>query len=306
MRIYTVTLNPSIDYIVEVDGLQLGGLNRMTRDLKLPGGKGINVSRILKRLGADTTAMGFLGGFTGDFIEGFLRDEAINADFVRIGDGDTRINIKLKHGEETEINGGGPAITGEEANALVEKLSLLRKGDLVILAGSLPPSLPGDFYEQLIRRCRMQGAEFVIDTTGEPLRRALAYQPLLAKPNHHELAELFGVVIETREQLIIYGRRLLEEGAQHVLISMAGEGALLITGNEVYHANVPPGKVRNSVGAGDSMIAGFSGTLAMGGDLMEAFRAGVASGSATAFSDDLAERALIDVLRTRVSIVKVE
>ncbi|MUG85248.1 1-phosphofructokinase [Paenibacillus timonensis] len=306
MRIYTVTLNPSIDYIVEVDGLQLGGLNRMTRDLKLPGGKGINVSRVLKRLGADTTAMGFLGGFTGDFIEEFLRDEAINADFVRIGDGDTRINIKLKHGEETEINGGGPAITGEEANALVEKLSLLRKGDLVILAGSLPPSLPGDFYEQLIRRCRMQGAEFVIDTTGEPLRRALAYQPLLAKPNHHELAELFGVVIETREQLITYGRRLLEEGAQHVLISMAGEGALFITGNEVYHANVPPGKVRNSVGAGDSMIAGFSGTLAMGGDLMEAFRVGVASGSATAFSDDLAERVLIDELRARVSIVKVE
>ncbi|GIP47022.1 tagatose-6-phosphate kinase [Paenibacillus sp. J53TS2] len=306
MRIYTVTLNPSIDYIVEVDGLQLGGLNRMTRDLKLPGGKGINVSRVLKRLGADTTAMGFLGGFTGDFIEGFLRDEAINADFVRIDDGDTRINIKLKHGEETEINGGSPAITGEEANALVEKLSLLRKGDLVILAGSLPPSLPGDFYEQLIRRCRLQGAEFVIDTTGEPLRRALAYQPLLAKPNHHELAELFGVVIETREQLITYGRRLLEEGAQHVLISMAGEGALLITGNEVYHANVPPGKVRNSVGAGDSMIAGFSGTLAMGGDLMEAFRAGVASGSATAFSDDLAERVLIDELRARVSIVKVE
>lgn len=306
MRIYTVTLNPSIDYIVEVDGLQLGGLNRMTRDLKLPGGKGINVSRVLKRLGADTTAMGFLGGFTGDFIEEFLRDEAINADFVRIGDGDTRINIKLKHGEETEINGRGPAITGEEANALVEKLSLLRKGDLVILAGSLPPSLPGDFYEQLIRRCRMQGAEFVIDTTGEPLRRALAYQPLLAKPNHHELAELFGVVIETREQLITYGRRLLEEGAQHVLISMAGEGALLITGDEVYHANVPPGKVRNSVGAGDSMIAGFSGTLAMGGDLMEAFRAGVASGSATAFSDDLAERVLIDELRARVSIVKVE
>lgn len=146
----------------------------------------------------------------------------------------------------------------------MEKLSLLRKGDLVILAGSLPPSLPGDFYEQLIRRCRLQGAEFVIDTTGEPLRRALAYQPLLAKPNHHELAELFGVVIETREQLITYGRRLLEEGAQHVLISMAGEGALLITGDEVYHANVPPGKVRNSVGAGDSMIAGFSGTLAMG------------------------------------------
>ncbi|MFR9709658.1 1-phosphofructokinase [Paenibacillus sp. MB22_1] len=303
--IYTLTLNPSIDYIVEVDDLQLGGLNRMKRDLKLPGGKGLNVSRVLKRLGADTTAMGFLGGFTGDFIEAALQKEGIPADFVRIRGGETRINIKLKHGEETEINGGGPPITAEEANALVEKLSILREGDLVILAGSLPSTLPGDFYEQLIRMCQKQGAEFVIDTTGEPLRRALAYHPLLVKPNHHELAELFGVVIETREQLIAYGRKLLEEGAQHVLISMAGEGALLISGDEVYHANVPPGKVRNSVGAGDSMIAGFTGMLALGGDLMEAFRAGVASGSATAFSDDLAERGLIEELRTQVSIEKI-
>lgn len=305
MMIYTLTLNPSIDYIVEVDDLQLGGLNRMKRDLKHPGGKGINVSRVLKRLGADTTAMGFLGGFTGDFIEAALQKEGIPADFVRIRGGETRINIKLKHGEETEINGGGPPITAEEANALVEKLSILREGDLVILAGSLPSTLPGDFYEQLIRMCQKQGAEFVIDTTGEPLRRALAYHPLLVKPNHHELAELFGVVIETREQLIAYGRKLLEEGAQHVLISMAGEGALLISGDEVYHANVPPGKVRNSVGAGDSMIAGFTGMLALGGDLMEAFRAGVASGSATAFSDDLAERGLIEELRTQVSIEKI-
>lgn len=265
MMIYTLTLNPSIDYIVEVDDLQLGGLNRMKRDLKHPGGKGINVSRVLKRLGADTTAMGFLGGFTGDFIEAALQKEGIPADFVRIRGGETRINIKLKHGEETEINGGGPPITAEEANALVEKLSILREGDLVILAGSLPSTLPGDFYEQLIRMCQKQGAEFVIDTTGEPLRRALAYHPLLVKPNNHELAELFGVVIETREQLIAYGRKLLEEGAQHVLISMAGEGALLISGDEVYHANVPPGKVRNSVGAGDSMIAGFTGMLALGG-----------------------------------------
>ncbi|WP_068786434.1 1-phosphofructokinase [Paenibacillus phocaensis] len=305
MRIYTITLNPSIDYIVEVDGLELGGLNRMNRDLKLPGGKGINVSRVLKRLGADTTAMGFLGGFTGDFIESYLRGEAIDADFVRIGGGDTRINIKLKHGEETEINGGGPAIREEEANALVEKLSGLREGDLVILAGSLPPSLPGDFYERLIAQCRKQGAEFVIDTTGEPLRRALAYRPMLVKPNHHELAELFGVVIDTREQLITYGRRLLEEGAKHVLISMAGEGALLIRGDEVYHANVPPGQVRNSVGAGDSMIAGFTGALALGGDLLEAFCLGVASGSATAFSDDLAERALIEHLRSQVVVAKI-
>lgn len=303
--IYTITLNPSIDYIVEVDDLHLGGLNRMKRDLKLPGGKGINVSRVLKRLGADSTAMGFLGGFTGDFIEEFLRREQVATDFARVQGGDTRINIKLKHGEETELNGGGPAIAEEEAHALVEKLSCLEQGDLVVLAGSLPPSLPGDFYERLIGMCKKQGAEFVIDTTGEPLRQALAHRPLLVKPNHHELAELFGVPMETREQLITYGRRLLEEGAQYVLISMAGEGALLVGGDEVYHANVPPGQVRNSVGAGDSMIAGFAGTLALGGDLLEAFRFGVASGSATAFSDDLAERALIDELQAKVSIEKI-
>ncbi|MGG6313941.1 1-phosphofructokinase [Paenibacillus macerans] len=303
--IYTVTLNPSIDYIVEVNDLHLGGLNRMNRGLKLPGGKGINVSRVLKRLGADTTALGFLGGFTGRYIEEFLQGETINSDFVHIG-GDTRINIKLKHGEETEINGPGPEIIQAEADKLVNKLSALKEGDRVILAGSIPPSLPGDFYERLIGMCCKQGAEFVIDTTGEPLRQALPHRPLLVKPNHHELAELFGVAIETREQLIVYGRRLLAEGAQHVLISMAGEGALLIAGDEVYHANVPPGTVRNSVGAGDSMIAGFAGTLALGGDLLEAFRAGVASGSATAFSDDLAERALIDELRPQVVISKVD
>lgn len=303
--IYTVTLNPSIDYIVEVHDIQLGGLNRMNRDLKLPGGKGINVSRILNQLGAENTAIGFLGGFTGRFINDKLREDRIRTDFVTIAD-DTRINIKLKHGEETEINGLGPAITTEEADRLVSKLSALHQGDIVILSGSIPPSLGNDFYEKLIAVCRQKGAEFVIDTTGPALMDALKYQPLLVKPNHHELAELFGVNIETREELVVYGRKLLAAGAQHVLISMAGEGALLITETDVFHATVPKGTVRNSVGAGDSMIGGFVGTWVLNGNLQEAFRTGVASGSATAFSDDLAERAYIEELRNQVGITQLQ
>ncbi|MGQ3478972.1 1-phosphofructokinase [Paenibacillus sp. TY11] len=301
--IYTVTLNPSIDYIVEVDDLKLGDLNRMKRDLKLPGGKGINVSRVLNQLGADSTAIGFLGGFTGRFIDDTLREESIKTDFVIIED-DTRINIKLKHGDETEINGLGPAIREQEADALVQKLAGLQKNDIVVLSGSIPPSLGGDFYDRLISVCQQTGAEFVIDTTGEALMKALAHKPLLIKPNHHELAELFGVTIHSKEEIVTYGRKLLEAGAKNVLISMAGEGALFITADEVYHANVPAGTVKNSVGAGDSMIAGFVGTLALHGDPIEAFRAGVASGSATAFSDDLATREKIEQLRPQVTISK--
>ncbi|GGN95917.1 1-phosphofructokinase [Saccharibacillus kuerlensis] len=299
--IYTVTLNPSIDYIVEVENLQLDALNRMKRDLKLPGGKGINVSRILSRLGVENTALGFLGGFTGRFIEDVLQSESIVTEFVNVQD-DTRINIKLKHGSETEINGQGPQIGNTEADALVQKLRALTKEDVVVLSGSVPPSLGGSFYERLIAVIKEQGARFVIDTTGEALLKALPHGPLLVKPNHHELAELFGVEIEGQEDLIKYGRKLLEMGAENVLISMAGDGALLVTEEQVYHANVPKGEVKNSVGAGDSMIAGFVGTLSKTGDPLEALRTGTASGSATAFSDDLAELAKIDSLLPQVQV----
>lgn len=299
--IYTVTLNPSIDYIVEVEDMKLGSLNRMTRDLKLPGGKGINVSRVLNQLKVQNTATGFLGGFTGRFIEDWLREEGTSSDFVPVS-GDTRINIKLKSGEETEINGTGPDISSEEAEALMNKLRNLEAGDIVIMSGSIPPSLGEDFYSRLIGVCRQQGAEFVIDTTGQALQQTLVHGPLLVKPNHHELAELFGVSISTREEIIIYGRKLLEAGAQHVLVSMAGEGALFISEQGVYYANAPAGRVKNSVGAGDSMIAGFVGTLSMEGDALEAFRTGVACGSATAFSDDLADGGFIGRLRPQIQI----
>ncbi|OKP84666.1 1-phosphofructokinase [Paenibacillus helianthi] len=302
--IYTVTLNPSIDYIVEVEDLKLGSLNRMTRDLKLPGGKGINVSRVLNTLEVPNTATGFLGGFTGRYIEQWLGEENISSDFVTVND-DTRINIKLKAGEETEINGTGPVIRDTEAEALVLKLEALQAGDILVLSGSVPPSLGAAFYSRLIDICKRKEAEFVIDTTGQALKDALALEPLLVKPNHHELAELFGVRINTRDEIITYGRRLMELGARYVLVSMAGEGALFISDQGVYYANAPKGKVKNSVGAGDSMIAGFVGTLSMTGDVLEAFRTGVASGSATAFSDDLAEIALIGQLRTQIEIEQI-
>ncbi|MBW4081886.1 1-phosphofructokinase [Paenibacillus sp. S150] len=299
--IYTVTLNPSIDYIVEVEDIFLGGLNRMKRDLKLPGGKGINVSRVLDQLGVKNTATGFLGGFTGRYIQECLSADGLSSDFVTVA-GDTRINIKLKSAEETEINGAGPEIRAGEAEALLHKLEALEAEDILVLSGSAPPSLGGDFYSRLIAVCKRKKAEFVIDTTGQALKDALALEPLLVKPNHHELAELFDASIGTRDEIITYGRRLLASGARYVLVSMAGEGALFISDQGVYYANAPEGQVKNSVGAGDSMIAGFVGTLSLTGDVLEAFRTGVASGSATAFSDDLADRALIEQLRTQIEI----
>jgi len=299
--IYTITLNPSVDYIVEVEELNIGGLSRMKRDLKLPGGKGINVSRVLNQLGAENTALGFLGGFTGRYVNDRLQEERMSTDFVTIAS-DTRINIKLKHGEETEINGLGPDISEAEAEQLLQKLSALQKDDIVILSGSIPPSLGEDFYERLIRVSKQRGAEFVIDTTGEALLKALKHRPLLVKPNHHELAELYDTELNSMEDVAMYGRKLLEAGAKNVLVSMAAEGALLITESAVYHAKVPAGQVKNSVGAGDSMIAGFVGTLVQTGDPLAAFRTGVAAGSATAFADDLATRDQINQLLPEVVI----
>ncbi|WP_018752522.1 1-phosphofructokinase [Paenibacillus sanguinis] len=299
--IYTITLNPSIDYIVEIEELTLGGLNRIRNEVKLPGGKGINVSRILRELGTDSLATGFLGGFTGSFIEQSLEKLGIERRFIKVA-GDTRINIKLKHGEETEINGPGPNITSEEADGLLALLAEIGQGDLVVLSGSAPPSLGSGFYGRLIEVCQAAGAEFVIDTTGDALKAALPSRPLLVKPNHHELAELFGTELKSMKETARYGRQLLELGAKHVLVSMAGEGALFLTPEGSYHATAPKGSVVNSVGAGDSMIGGFVGALAAGADLLTAFRTGVAAGSATAFAQDLATGAEIRALLEQVQI----
>ena len=303
--IYTVTLNPSIDFIVKVDGLKLGDLNRMKEDFKLPGGKGINVSRILKRMDTESTALGFLGGFTGNFISEWLKEEQINTAFTNV-QSDTRINIKLKSDTETEINGLGPVLSEKEIEDLKQVMNNVKKGDIVVLSGSTPASLRNGFYQELIAIIRGKEAEFVIDTTGDDLKDALAKRPLLIKPNNHELAELYHTEFKSIEDILPYGKKLLEEGAQNVLISMAGDGALLFTKDGAYQSNVLVRPLKNSVGAGDSMIAGFIGSYSKDQDPVEAFKWGVACGSATAFSDDLATKALIDELIPEVEITKID
>ncbi|WP_163652051.1 1-phosphofructokinase [Listeria sp. PSOL-1] len=301
--IYTITLNPSIDYIVEVEHLELGRLNRMKRDYKLPGGKGINVSRVLNQLDVKTNATGFLGGFTGDFIEKWLNNEGIGSSFTKISD-DTRINIKLKDEAETEINGLGPTISEAEIANFFSQLNKIEASDTVILSGSIPPSLGNHFYERIIDLCIRKGAEFMIDTTGDELIHAIAKKPLLIKPNHHELEELFQVTFNTMEEIVPYGKKCLELGAKHVIVSMAQDGALLFTDEAVYFAKPIIGQVKNSVGAGDSMIAGFIGTLCNTNDPIEAFKMGVATGTATAFSTDLATAKQIRALIPLVDVNK--
>ena len=285
--IYTVTLNPSIDFIVRLDHLELGSVNRMTSDDKFAGGKGINVSRILQRLDVDNTATGFIGGFTGRFVEDGLTAEGIKTDFVQVSE-DTRINVKIKAGEETEINGAGPKISDEKLEELKAILAGLSSEDTVVFAGSAPSSLGNQVYNTLIPIAKKAGAEVVCDFEGQTLLDSLNYQPLLVKPNNHELADIFGVELNGLEDIEKYAREILAKGAKNVIISMAGDGALLVTPAAAYFAKPIKGTVKNSVGAGDSMVAGFTGEYVKSGDPIEALKWGVACGTATTFSDDLA------------------
>ncbi|MDP1419798.1 1-phosphofructokinase [Peribacillus simplex] len=299
--IYTVTLNPSIDYLVEVESFQMGKVNRTSYDAKFPGGKGINVSRVLKRLGNSTTALGFIGGQTGEFVKRFLRQEEIITDFTEIA-GDTRINIKLKTGLETEINSQGPVISKGNYQQLFSQIEQLNNNDILILSGSIPPSVPSDVYEAMARTCSDNGIKVVVDTSGKGLLNVLPHRPFLIKPNHHELGELFSTEIKTVDDAREYGAKLVEAGAQNVIVSMAGQGAVLCSGGESYSANVPKGNVINSVGAGDSMVAGFIGTYERTGDILSAFRFSLAAGSATAFSSDLGTLDKIEELLPQIAI----
>lgn len=301
--IYTVTLNPSIDFIVRIDQLNLGSVNRMVSDDKFAGGKGINVSRVLQRLGVGNTVTGFLGGFTGHFIEDSLKNEGIETAFVKV-DQDTRINVKIKSQEETEINGQGPMISQEQLEALKAKLSQLTSDDTVVFAGSAPANLGNAVYKELIPLVRKSGAQVVCDFEGQPLLDALANNPLLVKPNNHELEAIFGVPLNSLNDVETYARRILEMGAQHVLISMAGDGALLVTEEATYFAKPIKGQVKNSVGAGDSMVAGFTGEFMKSQNPIEALKWGVACGTATAFSDDLATIAFIKETYHKVEVEK--
>ena len=301
--IYTVTLNPSIDFIVRLDHLELGSVNRMTSDDKFAGGKGINVSRILQRLDVDNTATGFIGGFTGCFVENGLIAEGIKTNFVQVSE-DTRINVKIKAGEETEINGAGPKISDEKLEELKAILAGLSSEDTVVFAGSAPSSLGNQVYNTLIPIAKKAGAEVVCDFEGQTLLDSLNYQPLLVKPNSHELADIFGVELNGLEDIEKYAREILAKGAKNFIISMAGDGALLVTPEAAYFAKPIKGTVKNSVGAGDSMVAGFTGEYVKSGDPIEALKWGVACGTATTFSNDLATAEFIKETYQEVEVEK--
>ena len=288
--IYTVTFNPAIDYIVRMSDKLLPGMtNRSDSEDCYFGGKGINVSTILKNLGLESTALGFTAGFTGKAIEESVIGKGIIADFIHLDEGISRINVKIKGEAETEINAQGPKIPEDARNKLFDKVAALKDGDMIILAGSIPNSLPNDVYEKLIALVADKKVDVVVDATKDLLKNVLKYHPFLIKPNNHELGEMFGTVLKTDDEIEFYAKKLQELGARNVLISMAGDGAMLIaeTG-EKFRIGVPKGKVKNSVGAGDSMVAGFIAGYFKNKSYEEALKMGTAAGSATAFSDDLA------------------
>jgi 1-phosphofructokinase len=302
--IYTVTLNPSIDYFIELDEFLVGELNRIKTDRKSPGGKGINVSTVLQNVGVESVALGFIGGFTGQFLIDTLTAKNINTDFVTV-EGDTRINVKLHSDVETEINGAGPQITSNELEQLLEKFDQMKKGDVVVLAGSIPASLPSTLYQQVAVKLQDKEVKVVVDATRDLLVEVLPYQPFLIKPNHHELGEIFGVEIKNAEEAIPYGKKLIEMGAQHVIVSMADKGSLLFVDDEVFFANIPKGKLVNSVGAGDSVVAGFIASYSKEQVSTDAFRFGATAGSATAYSEGLATEEIINELISQVQVKKI-
>ncbi|WP_026576570.1 1-phosphofructokinase [Bacillus sp. UNC438CL73TsuS30] len=299
--IYTLTLNPSVDYIVQLESIQLGELNRTTRETKFPGGKGINVSRVLSQLGQTSRALGFNGGFTGRYIEEYLQNEKIETDFIKVNE-DTRINIKLKTGDETEINANGPRISEENFRELREKITHLTEKDLLVLAGSIPSTMPVTTYEELVKICKESKAEFVVDAEGDLLKKVLPYQPFLIKPNHHELGDLFQTTLSSCKDVIPFGKKLIDMGAKNVIVSLAGEGAVFINNEMALIAEVPKGVVKNSVGAGDSMVAGFLAEYQKTSSVKKAFQYSVAAGSATAFSLGLCTKDLIEELLEQVKI----
>ena len=295
--IYTVTYNPAIDYVVRMDEIIPGAVNRTRGEEVFYGGKGINVSVVMRNMGVENTALGFIAGFTGDAIEKYLTKLGIKTDFIKLNAGISRINVKIKAGEETEINGQGPEISDEDIMALMDKIDGLSAGDTLILAGSVPKSLPDDIYERIMSRLEGKGVEIVVDATGNLLVNVLKYRPFLIKPNNHELSEIFGIEIKTEDELIEYAKKLQDKGARNVLISRAGDGAILVPEKgEPLKSGAPKGKVVNSVGSGDSMVAGFVMGYMKSGDYGEALKLGTACGSATAFSPGLAEKDLVDEL----------
>ncbi|WKY47787.1 1-phosphofructokinase [Eubacteriaceae bacterium ES3] len=289
--IYTVTFNPSLDYNVRLESFKEGEVNRSTGDEIFAGGKGINVSMVLNNLGIRNVALGFIGGFTGNEIEKRLQVFGCETDFIRISSGISRINVKIKAQKESEINGQGPDISEGEQAQLFNKLKKLNEGDTLVLAGSIPSSLPENTYERIMKTLEAKKIRIIVDATGDLLKNVLKYKPFLIKPNKQELEDMFTVKINSKEEMIIYARKLSQMGAENVLVSLAGQGALLFdeSGN-VYEKKAPVGKLVNSVGAGDSMVAGFIAGFETHHHYQEALEMGIATGSASAFSDKLATK----------------
>ncbi|QGV04053.1 1-phosphofructokinase [Lactobacillus acetotolerans] len=302
--IYTVTVNPALDYVLQLEKVDRGEVNRTNNYSFLAGGKGINVSQILNQLGIDNTAWGFVGGFTGKELVRQLNQKRIVNDFVTISDV-TRVNVKIHAQKETELNASGPKITNQEIVAFKDRLNDLKKGDIVVMSGSLTPGLPADFYQQLLPTIKDAGAEFIVDTTGQALLDTLSYKPLVIKPNHHELADLFDTTFDSSDVMLEYAQKLLKKGAQNVMVSMAGDGGYLLTKDHVYHAKGAVGTAVNSVGAGDSMIAGFVGTYFKTQDPKESFRIGMACGAATAFTKDIAVKSQIDAVLPQIKVEQI-
>lgn len=289
--IYTVTFNPSLDYVMKIKDFAEGIVCRSESEEVYAGGKGINVSIVLKNLGVESVALGFTAGFTGNEIENKLKEFGCITDFIKLKEGLSRINVKLKSKKESDINGAGPDIDKTSLEELFKKIETLKDGDILVLAGSIPKSLSEDIYKDIMKGLQDKKIKIVVDATNDLLVNVLKYKPFLIKPNNHELGEIFNVELKSDEEIIHYGKKLQEQGAQNVLISMAGDGAILLTSSgETYKSIVPKGKLKNSVGAGDSMVAGFLTGYLNKEDFKEAFKMGVATGSASAFSDGLATK----------------
>ncbi|PSL40878.1 fructose-1-phosphate kinase [Planomicrobium soli] len=299
--IYTCTIAPSVDYTTYLPEFEAGKLNRSQQVYYYPGGKGINVSRVLKRLGADSRALGFAGGFTGNYIAQFLEGEGVATDFIPVED-ITRINVKIKSANETELNGPAPSISESHLEVLMEKIKKMERGDWFVLAGTLPDSIPIDFFKRVAEICQRGGIRLVLDTSGPALNELIGLKPFLIKPNEHELGELFGIVISDKSDAYSYAKKLVEKGVENVIVSMGGEGALLVAKDLAVSAEAPKQKVVNTVGAGDSLVSGFIASYVKDENPLEAFKYGVASGSATAFRSDLCDKPDVEALLGQVKL----
>lgn len=305
--IYTLTFNPSLDYIMKVKNFEEGETNRSYQEEIYPGGKGFNVSTILQRLGYENTALGFIAGFTGNEIKEQLEKRGFNLDLCNLDDGISRINVKMKSQKETEINGNGPVISDVKLEELLTKLDGLKAGDTLILAGSIPSSLPNDIYEVIMKRLSGKEVKIIVDATNELLLKVLPYHPFLIKPNHRELEEIFKTKITNQDEIICYARKLQAQGAINVLVSLGKDGALLVSeDSHVYSCNGAKGKLINSVGSGDSMVAGFLAGYLKDKSYQEAIRLGSACGGATAFNDDLATKEMIDQVYQQINVEVIE